>query len=60
VFELLVADEAIAAQIHHQAPEAEIRATALQGGMVLMREDGERLVQSGLTSREELMRVVRD
>ncbi len=60
VFELLRVDEAIAAQIHHQAPEAEIRAAALQGGMVLMREDGERLVQNGLTSREELLRVVRD
>ena len=60
VFELLRVDEAIAAQIHHQAPEAEIRTAALQGGMVLMREDGERLVQNGLTSREELLRVVRD
>ena len=60
VFELLVADEAIAAQIHHGAPEAEIRATALHNGMVLMRDDGERLVTSGLTSREELLRVVRD
>ena len=60
VFELLGVDEAIAAQIHHQASEADIRAAALQGGMVLMRDDGERLVQSGLTSREELLRVVRD
>jgi len=25
-----------------------------------MRDDGERLVQSGLTSREELVRVTRD
>jgi len=28
--------------------------------MVLMREDGERLVRQGLTSREELLRVTRD
>jgi general secretion pathway protein E len=28
--------------------------------MVLMREDGERLVREGVTSREELMRVTRD
>jgi len=28
--------------------------------MTLMRDDGERLVQSGVTSREELVRVTRD
>jgi general secretion pathway protein E len=27
---------------------------------VLMRDDGERLVQSGVTTREELLRVTRD
>ncbi len=60
VFELLATNDAIRAQIHHKAPEAELRAAALQGGMTLMREDGERLVQSGITSREELVRVTRD
>jgi type II secretory ATPase GspE/PulE/Tfp pilus assembly ATPase PilB-like protein len=30
------------------------------GGMTLMREDGERLVRAGITSREELVRVTRD
>ena len=29
-------------------------------GMTLMREDGERLVNQGITSREELLRVTRD
>ncbi len=60
VFELLCTDDAIRAQIHHQAPEAELRAAALQSGMTLMRDDGERLVQSGVTTREELLRVTRD
>ena len=60
VFELLVTNDAIRAQIHNRASEAEIRAAALQAGMVLMRDDGERLVQSGITSREELVRVTRD
>jgi general secretion pathway protein E len=32
----------------------------LAKGMVLMREDGERLVAQGLTTREELVRVTRD
>ncbi len=60
VFELLVTDDAIRAQIHQKAAEADIRAAALKGGMMLMRDDGERLVQSGVTSREELVRVTRD
>jgi general secretion pathway protein E len=60
VFELLVTDDAIRAQIHSRASEADIRAAALTSGMVLMREDGERLVRLGLTSREELVRVTRD
>ena len=57
---VLVTDDAIRAQIHSRASEADIRAAAQAAGMVLMREDGERLVRQGLTSREELLRVTRD
>jgi general secretion pathway protein E len=60
VFELLVTDDAIRAQIHNRAAEADIRSAALVNGMTLMRDDGERLVQLGVTSREELVRVTRD
>ena len=60
VFELLVTNDAIREQIHHQASEADIRTAAIAGGMTLMREDGERLVRDGITSREELVRVTRD
>ncbi len=60
VFELLVTDDAIRAQIHNRTAEAAIRVAALAGGMTLMRDDGERLVQLGITSREELVRVTRD
>jgi general secretion pathway protein E len=60
VFELLVTDEPIRALIHNRAAEAELRSAALAGGMSLMRDDGERLVAAGLTSREELVRVTRD
>jgi general secretion pathway protein E len=60
VFELLVADEAIRGLIHAQAGEADIRRAAQAAGMRLMREDGERLVAGGVTSREELLRVTRD
>ena len=60
VFELLVVDDAIRAQIHNQAAEADVRAQALAGGMSLMRDDGERLIAQGITSREEVLRVTRD
>ena len=60
VFELLIADDAIRAQVHNRASEADIRAAALRNGMSLMREDGERLVAAGITSREELLRVTRE
>jgi general secretion pathway protein E len=60
IFELLVTDDAIRAQIHNRAAEADIRTAALQHGMTLMREDGLRLVQAGVTSREELLRVTKD
>jgi general secretion pathway protein E len=60
IFELLVTDDAQRALIHRQASEAELRNAALAAGMVLMRDDGARLVQAGITSAEELLRVTRD
>ena len=60
IFELLTVDDRIRQQIHAQAPESEIRATAQAAGMHLMRDDGERLVREGVTSAEEVVRVTRD
>ncbi len=60
IFELLVASNEIRAQIHNQTAEADIRATALAQGMALMRDDGQHLVDGGITSAEELLRVTRD
>ncbi|MDR0274503.1 MAG: Flp pilus assembly complex ATPase component TadA [Burkholderiaceae bacterium] len=60
VFELLMVDDGIRAQIHGQAAEADIRAAAIAGGMTLMRDDGQRLVAQGITSPEEVLRVTRD
>jgi general secretion pathway protein E len=60
IFELLITDDALRAQIHAKQSEASIRDAAVAGGMVLMREDGERLVQLGITRAEELLRVTRD
>jgi general secretion pathway protein E len=60
IFELLTTSDEIRALIHNQAAEAQLRSTAQADGMLLMREDGERLVREGITSREELVRVTRD
>ena len=60
VFELLVTNDAIRAQIHNKTSEADIRTAALASGMQLMRDDAERLIAEGITSREEVLRVTRD
>jgi general secretion pathway protein E len=60
IYELLVTTDAIRAQIHNHTSEADIREAALSSGMSLMRDDGERLVENGITTREELVRVTRD
>jgi general secretion pathway protein E len=60
IFELMVADERVRALVHNRAAESAIREAALAGGMRLMREDGDRLVREGITSREEVLRVTRD
>jgi general secretion pathway protein E len=60
IFELLATDEHIRGLIHEGAAEADIRSAALQAGMILMRDDGQRLVQAGITNLPELVRVTRD
>lgn len=60
VFELLLVDDTVRAHIHQQSAEAVIRTHALAQGMQLMRNDGQRLVDAGITTAEELMRVTRD
>jgi len=60
VFELMVVNDRIRELVHNRGSEADIREAALAGGMTLMRDDGDRLVREGITSREELVRVTRD
>jgi general secretion pathway protein E len=55
-----VTNDAQRALIHQRASDADLRQAALDAGMVLMRDDGARLVASGTTSPEELLRVTRD
>jgi len=60
VYELMVADDAVRAHIHQRSAESELTAAARSRGLRSMREDGERLVKSGVTSLEEVLRVTRD
>ncbi|MFT5535041.1 MAG: general secretion pathway protein E [Candidatus Paceibacteria bacterium] len=60
VYELLRTTEAIRAQIHNQASEADIRNAAQRDGMRTMREDGERWLTNGVTTQAELLRVTKD
>jgi len=60
VYELMTADDAVRDLIHRQAAESELRSTAAHAGLRTMRDDGERLVTAGTTSREEVLRVTRE
>ncbi len=60
VYELMVADEAVRSLIHSRAAESQLFVAAEQAGLRSMREDGERLVEEGVTSAEEVMRVTRE
>ncbi len=60
VYELLETNDQIRSQIHNQAPESEIRDSALKSGMQTMREDGERWIREGVTTQAELLRVTKD
>ena len=60
VYELLLTTEAIRAQIHQEASEADVRAAAQADGMRTMREDGERWLADGTTTLAELLRVAKE
>jgi general secretion pathway protein E len=60
IFELLTTNDQIKALVHDKASEAQVRDAAQRQGMRSLREDGQRLVDNGVTSLEELVRVTRD
>ncbi len=60
VYELLTVDDALRGLIHRGASEADMRAAAVANGMQSMRDDGQRWVQAGVTSLDEVIRVTRD
>jgi general secretion pathway protein E len=60
IYELLTVDEGMRHLIHDHASEQDLRQHALQHGMRGLRQDGMRLVATGVTSLEELLRVTRE
>ena len=60
VYELMTVDDKLRGLVHERAAESELQKAAREAGYVTMREDGQRLVNSGVTSLEEVMRVTRD
>ena len=53
-------DDTIRALIHNRAAESQIFVAAEAAGLRPMREDGQRLIEQGVTSVEEVMSVTRD
>jgi general secretion pathway protein E len=60
IYELLSVDDRIRGMIHAAANDQEIRRTAEAAGMLPLRGDAMRWVESGVTSLEEVLRVTRD
>jgi general secretion pathway protein E len=60
VYELMIADDKVRSLIHSRAAESQLFVAAESAGLRSMREDGERLVEEGITSPEEVMRVTRE
>jgi general secretion pathway protein E len=60
IYELLRVDDGLRRLIHDRVAEQSLREYAVQRGMHALRRDGVRLVVSGVTSLEELLRVTRD
>ena len=60
IYELMRVGERLRDMIHDQSGEPALREAARQDGMKNLREDGERWIAAGTTSREEVFRVTRD
>ena len=59
IFELLVITDELRDLIRENAGASKVKAAARKNGMLYMREEGLRLLAKGVTSIEELQRVVK-
>jgi general secretion pathway protein E len=60
IYELMRIDDQLRGLVHDQSGEPALREAARRSGMRNLREDGDRWIASGVTSREEVVRVTRD
>ena len=60
VYEMMVVDDKVRSLIHSRAAESQLFVAAEAAGLRSMREDGQRLIDAGITSAEEVLRVTRD
>jgi general secretion pathway protein E len=60
VYELMEVDDKLRALIHNRAAESQLFVAAEANGLRPMRDDGQRLVDEGVTSPEEVLRVTRE
>ena len=60
IYELMRIDDRLRDLVHDQSGEPALRAAARDIGMTNLREDGDRWIRAGVTSREEVFRVTRD
>ena len=59
IYELLVVDDALRAELMRRGGAGELRRVAIAGGMTTLYEDGLRQVRAGMTTVEEVLRVTR-
>jgi general secretion pathway protein E len=59
IYEVLVLDEELRAEVMRQRGSGELRRLAIEHGMRTLFEDGLRQVRAGITTLEEVMRVAR-
>jgi type IV pilus assembly protein PilB len=60
IYELMIPSEKIRGLITAKASADEIRKTAVEAGMQLLREDGQKKVANGITTEQEVMRVTEE
>ncbi|MCY2954369.1 MAG: GspE/PulE family protein [Planctomycetota bacterium] len=60
IFELMVVTDEIRELILHRAPAQSLRKVAVEQGMISLRRDGWRVIASGKTSPEEVLRATKD
>jgi type II secretory ATPase GspE/PulE/Tfp pilus assembly ATPase PilB-like protein len=59
VYELLVMDNKLRAEVQQRRGSEELRAIAIAKGMRSLHDDGLRLVRAGITTLDEVLRVAR-